>query len=276
MISGARLTRKSLKLSPDRLAMMMLGGSPISVAVPPMLEAIASAIRNGIGGTPSRSHTSSVTGATSSTVVTLSSSAEAAAVIRISITITANGRPRARLADQIARYSNTPVCLTTLTMIIIPSSRKMTFQSTPVSSLKNAVFASTTPSSTMAAAPPSAAATRWMRSVAISTYAATNVASTSQVVNAWARPRAGAPAAPETTTAPTNRDPSMTATIGLRCPAITAAISMDVASEATTGRSNRSTRLGRTSRTVRAASSSHIESASASSYARANAGSSWT
>ena len=196
MISGARLTRKSLKLSPDRLAMMMLGGSPINVAVPPMLEAIASAIRNGIGGTPSRSHTSRVTGATSSTVVTLSSSAEATAVITISITITANGRPRARLADQIARYSNTPVCLTMLTMIIIPSSRKMTFQSTPVSSLKNAVFASTTPSSTMAAAPPSAAATRWIRSVAISTYAATNAASTSQVVNARARPRAGAPAAP--------------------------------------------------------------------------------
>jgi hypothetical protein len=42
---GARLTRKSLKLSPARLAMMMLGGSPIRVAVPPMLLAIASAIR---------------------------------------------------------------------------------------------------------------------------------------------------------------------------------------------------------------------------------------
>ena len=175
--------------------MMMFGGSPISVAVPPMLEAIASAIRNGTGVTPSRSQTSRVTGATSSTVVTLSSSADATAVITISITITANGRPRARLADQIARYSNTPVCLTMLTMIIIPSSRKMTFQSTPVSSLKNAVFASTTPSSTMTAAPPRAAATRWIRSVAISTYAATNAASTNQVVNSRTRPRAGAPAA---------------------------------------------------------------------------------
>jgi hypothetical protein len=59
--------------------------------------------------------------------------------------------------------------LSTLTMIIIPSSRKMTFQSTPVSSLKNATSASTTPSSTIAAAPVSAAATRWMRSVAIRT-----------------------------------------------------------------------------------------------------------
>ena len=45
----------------------------------------------------------------------------------------------------------------------------MTFQSMPVCSLKNAVLASTTPRSTIAAAPPSAAATRWIRSVAIST-----------------------------------------------------------------------------------------------------------
>ncbi len=45
----------------------------------------------------------------------------------------------------------------------------MTFQSTPVSSLKNAVSASTTPMSTMTAAPPRAAATRWIRSVAIRT-----------------------------------------------------------------------------------------------------------
>ena len=123
--------------------MMMFGGSPIKVAVPPMLDAIASAIRNGTGRHPSRSHTSSVTGATSSTVVTLSSSADATAVITTSITMIANGLPRARLADQMARYSNTPVCLTMLTMTIIPSSKKMTFQSTPVSSLKNAACAST-------------------------------------------------------------------------------------------------------------------------------------
>ena len=101
-MTGARLARKSLKDSPARLAMMMLGGSPIRVAVPPMLEASASAMRNGTGGRPSRSQTSRVTGAISSTVVTLSSSAEATAVIRTSSTIVANGRPRVRLAAQIA------------------------------------------------------------------------------------------------------------------------------------------------------------------------------
>jgi len=43
----------------------------------------------------------------------------------------------------------------------------MTFQSMPVFSLKNATRASTTPRSTMAAAPDRAAVTRWTRSVAI-------------------------------------------------------------------------------------------------------------
>ena len=39
----------------------------------------------------------------------------------------------ARLTAQIATYSKMPVWRSTLTMIIIPSSRKMTFQSIPVS-----------------------------------------------------------------------------------------------------------------------------------------------
>ena len=133
-MNGPRLTRKSLNDRPERLAMMMFGGSPISVAVPPMLEARTSAMRYASGRTPIRWHTSSVTGATSSTVVTLSRSAEAPAVRRHSRTITRNGSPRARLAAQIARYSKMPVCRSTPTMTIMASSRKMTFQSIPVSS----------------------------------------------------------------------------------------------------------------------------------------------
>ena len=69
----------------------------------------------------------------SSTVVTLSSNAEATAVISTSRTITRSGEPLARLAAQIAVNSNTPVRRSTETMIIMPSSRKMTSQSTPVS-----------------------------------------------------------------------------------------------------------------------------------------------
>ena len=48
-----------------------------------------------------------------------------------------SGDPLARLAAQIATYSKTPVCRSTPTMIIIPSSRKMTSQSMPVSWEKN-------------------------------------------------------------------------------------------------------------------------------------------
>jgi hypothetical protein len=71
------------------------------------------------------------------------------------------------LAAQIATAWNTPVCLRMLTMIIIPSSRKMTFQSTPVSSEKNAERALTMPATAMTAAPPTAAAARLTFSVAM-------------------------------------------------------------------------------------------------------------
>jgi hypothetical protein len=74
---------------PDRLAMMMFGGSPTSVAMPPMLKARASAMKEGTGGTPMRSQTRMVTGTMSSTVVTLSSSADALAVMTTSITMAA-------------------------------------------------------------------------------------------------------------------------------------------------------------------------------------------
>jgi hypothetical protein len=126
-------TRKSLKDRPPRLPMMMFGGSPMSVAAPPMLEEKTSATRNGTGLMASRSQTSSVTGATSSTVVTLSRNAEATAVMSTSRTMIRRGEPFARLAAQIAVYSNTPVLRSTPTMIIMPRSRKTTSQSTPVS-----------------------------------------------------------------------------------------------------------------------------------------------
>ena len=72
------------------------------------------------------------------TLVVDATLSEAEAVMTISITRTAKGLPPARLADQMATYSKMPVRCSTPTMTIIPSSRKMTFQSTPVSSLKKA------------------------------------------------------------------------------------------------------------------------------------------
>jgi hypothetical protein len=86
------------------------------------------------------------------------------------------------LAAQMAMYSNSPVRLTTATMSIMPSSRKMTFQSMPASSEKNAWSASVAPITSISAAPPSAAATRWIFSVAIRTYAPAKTITASQAV----------------------------------------------------------------------------------------------
>lgn len=102
MTIGATWIRKSLKVKPARLAMMMLGGSPINVAVPPMFDANASAIKNGAGPMASRSQTSSVTGAISNTVVTLSNKADANAVTSTSRIMMRSEEPWARLAAQIA------------------------------------------------------------------------------------------------------------------------------------------------------------------------------
>ena len=72
IVSGSEWTRKSTKLSPARLPMMMFGGSPMRVAVPPMLDARIREMRYGAGSSSSWRQTESVTGATSSTQVTLS------------------------------------------------------------------------------------------------------------------------------------------------------------------------------------------------------------
>lgn len=64
-------------------------------------------------------------------------------------------------------------------MIIIPSSRKMTFQSIPEDSLKNIAASSVAPMMTMSAAPPSATSTRGSFSVAMNTYAAMNTTTAS-------------------------------------------------------------------------------------------------
>ncbi|BCI89414.1 hypothetical protein NIIDMKKI_46200 [Mycobacterium kansasii] len=89
-----------------------------------MFDANASAIKNGFALIANRSHTSRVTGAISKTVVTLSSIADAIAVTTTNRIMMRTGEPPARLAAQIAMYSNTPVCRSTLTMIIIPSSKR--------------------------------------------------------------------------------------------------------------------------------------------------------
>ena len=102
---GARLTMKSVKERSVAPAMRMLGGSPISVAVPPMLETMISMITSGIGSMSSASASRNVIGTISSTVVRLSRNADSTAVVTASEATTASGRPReswpARIASQV-------------------------------------------------------------------------------------------------------------------------------------------------------------------------------
>lgn len=134
-----------------------------------MLQAITSAMRKGMTGTPSRSQMRMVTGAISSTVVTLSNQGESTAVARISSTISRYGLPLARLTAHTATYSNMPVRFSTATISIMPSSRTRTFQSMPSCSEKKACSGLVAPISSMMTAPPSATVTRCTFSVAMST-----------------------------------------------------------------------------------------------------------
>src|ERR1700722_498729 len=130
---GAMFARNALKDRALRAPMMMFGGSPTSVAAPPTLEANTSAINIGTGLVSSATQTSKVTGAISNTETTLGSTAEASAITSISSNMMRNGEPLARLTAQIATYSNAPVWRRMLTIIIIPSIKKMTSQSIPLS-----------------------------------------------------------------------------------------------------------------------------------------------
>ena len=81
---GARLTRNWLKDRSVAPAMMMFGGSPISVAVPPMFDAITSITIRGIGSMSSASASRKVIGTISRIVVRLSRKAERRAVVTAS------------------------------------------------------------------------------------------------------------------------------------------------------------------------------------------------
>ena len=112
---------------------MIFGGSPTNVDAPPIFDAKTWDKINGIGETLSCLQTTRVIGTASKIVVTLSKIALATAVKMIRNTSARFGSPFAFLIALIARYSNKPVLWITPTMIIIPKSKKITFQSIPVS-----------------------------------------------------------------------------------------------------------------------------------------------
>lgn len=82
MMTGDRLTMNSLKVRPLPDPIMMLGGSPMRVAVPPILEKMAMRIRMGAVGAPRSWVMRMVMGAMRMTVVTLSRKAETKAVTK--------------------------------------------------------------------------------------------------------------------------------------------------------------------------------------------------
>ena len=109
----------------------MLGGSPIKVAVPPMLAAKISNIKYGYGLTFNFSVIWKVTGTINKTVVTLSKKAEKNAV---TIAKTANnplGLACTFFAPQKATYWNIPDFSQMPTMVIMPISKAKVLKSIP-------------------------------------------------------------------------------------------------------------------------------------------------
>ena len=163
--TGARFHRNAPNPRPAADPIRMLGGSPIRVAVPPMLDARICAIRYGAGEIPRRRATESVTGVIRTTVVTLSRNAETTAVTSERISRSRIGWPSDRTTDRIASHSKNPVRARIEAMIIIPTSRKMTLRSIAA----NASCWSTMPSRTITIAVRSAISVRSQRSTAIRT-----------------------------------------------------------------------------------------------------------
>ncbi len=107
----------------------MFGGSPTSVATPPTLESMASAISSGAAGMRSTRAMTRVAGAMTTTVVTLSRNIDSTVVTAPSMRNTRKGRPPERLPARSARYSKKPVGSRRATTIIMPSSSPMVVKS---------------------------------------------------------------------------------------------------------------------------------------------------
>ena len=110
--------------------MMIFGGSPIKVAVPPILEAKTSVIKNGTGSVSNSFAITKVIGIIRTTVVTLSKNADATAVNAAKAKRTVFGCPLVAFNKFKAIHLKTPLRLAIFTIIIIPISKKITSKST--------------------------------------------------------------------------------------------------------------------------------------------------
>ena len=110
--------------------MIMFGGSPINVAVPPMFEARISVINKGTGFISSSLAIAKVTGIIRITVVTLSKNADATAVNNAKQQRIVLGCPFVFFNISFATQLNIPLRVAILTIIIIDTSKKITLKST--------------------------------------------------------------------------------------------------------------------------------------------------
>ena len=124
-----RFATKSMKFRPTALPIMMFGGSPMSVAVPPMFDARICEMRYGFTSTLSCAVMENVMGTVRSTVVTLSRRAEQTIVSAESAMSSLIGCALTFFAAQMARKLKRPVSLVMFTMIIMPMSRPSVLKS---------------------------------------------------------------------------------------------------------------------------------------------------
>ena len=130
-MTGPTPKTKSMKVRPVALPIMIFGGSPMRVAVPPILDMSICETRNGYGFTSSSSVIRSVMGTVRRTVVTLSSRAERMAVTQESAMSIFHGSPFDAFAAFMATYWNMPVLWQMKTMSIMPMRRPMVLKSIP-------------------------------------------------------------------------------------------------------------------------------------------------
>ena len=122
--------KKSINDNPAALPIIIFGGSPINVAVPPIFDAKISVIKNGNGLISNCFAIKKVTGIIKITVVTLSKNADVTAVKTPKVNKTSFGCPFVNLKSSFAIQLNIPLRVAILTIIIIDTSKKITLKST--------------------------------------------------------------------------------------------------------------------------------------------------
>ena len=127
--TGASTSIKDIKLKFPALPIIIFGGSPIRVAVPPIFEEIISVNKYGIGFISNFLAIENVIGIISITVVTLSKNALTIAVKSPRQTKILIGWPFVSFNNSFAIQLNTPLFVVMVTIIIIETNKKITLKS---------------------------------------------------------------------------------------------------------------------------------------------------